>query len=89
MEVRKVFKSGNSYVVSLPKEVVETFGVKSGDHIEFSLKDGKITLKPYKKRDRAGLIKKVAGCLKNRDRLYNDLLVIREDEEDREDTVIE
>lgn len=89
MEIRKVFKSGNSYVVSLPKEVVETFGVKSGDHIEFSLKDGKVTLKPYKKRNRAGLIKKVAGCLKNRDELYRDLLDIRSDEEDREDTEIE
>lgn len=89
MEIRKIFKSGNSYVVSLPKEVVETFGVKTGDHVEFSLKNGKVTLKPYRKRNRVGLIKKIAGCLKNRDQLYKELLDIRNDEEDREDTVIE
>lgn len=89
MEVRKVFKSGNSYVISLPKEVVEVFGVKTGDHIEFSLRNGTVTIKPYKKRNRAGIIKKVAGCLKDRDQLYKDLLDIRNDEEDREDTKIE
>ena len=89
MEVRKVFKSGNSFVVSLPKEVVENFGVKTGDHIEFSLKDGRVIIKPYRKRDREGVIKKVAGCLKNRDQLFKDLLDIRNDEEDRKDTIIE
>ncbi|ADG83706.1 AbrB/MazE/SpoVT family DNA-binding domain-containing protein [Thermincola potens] len=85
MEIRRVFKSGNSYVVSLSKNVVETFGVKAGDHIEFSIRDGKVTIKPYKRPDRVGVIKKVAGCLKDRDSLYKDLLEIRNDDEDREE----
>ncbi len=89
MEIRKVFKSGNSYVLSLPKEVVGIYGIKAGDYLEFIVKEGSVLIKPYKKQTRAGIIQKVAGCLKGRDQLYKELLHIRDEETDREDTTLE
>ena len=46
-------------------------------------------MKPYQKQQHIGVINRVAGVLKSRDKLYKDLLHIREDEGDREDTLIE
>ncbi len=35
--LRKVFQTGNSTVVSLPKEVLEFLGIKAGDQISVEL----------------------------------------------------
>jgi len=54
MNKRKVQKIGNSYMVSIPKEVVKKLNIKSGDKFDFMLKEGtslsyetKTELKPW------------------------------------------
>jgi len=82
METRKVFKSGNSLVVSLPKEVVDSLAIREGQPLAFEIIVGGVSLRPVSKSRRKGMIKKVAGCLKD-DRLAQEILSLR-DEDDRE-----
>jgi antitoxin MazE len=46
--VRKVFRTGNSTVVSLPREVMEPLGVKDGSDVSVELdrEHGQIVIKP-------------------------------------------
>jgi antitoxin MazE len=46
--VRKVFRTGNSTVVSLPREVMEPLGVKYGSDVSVELdrEHGQIVIKP-------------------------------------------
>lgn len=37
MEVRKIFKAGNSHVVSLPNEILKALGIKEGTQITIDL----------------------------------------------------
>ncbi|MGI6093203.1 MAG: AbrB/MazE/SpoVT family DNA-binding domain-containing protein [Veillonellaceae bacterium] len=48
MEVRKIFKAGNSCVVSLPANMLKTLGLKDGSHltIEVNREQRAIILKP-------------------------------------------
>ncbi len=82
MEIRRVFKSGNSLVVSLPKEVVDSLLIREGNPLVFEIKAGGVLIKPVSKSRRKGIIKEVAGCLKD-DQLAKELLSLRE-EDDRE-----
>jgi len=82
MEIRKVFKSGNSLVVSLPKEVVDSLLIREGNPLIFEIRGGGVLIKPVGKSRRKGIIKEVAGCLKD-DQLAKELLSLRE-EDDRE-----
>lgn len=87
METRKVFKSGNSLVVSLPKEVIDTLAIREGQPLGFEIVIGGVTIKPLGNSRRKGIIKKVAGCLKD-DKLAQEILSLR-DEDDREVEPIE
>ena len=46
--LRKVFKTGNSLVVSLPREVLEPLGVSDGSDVSVELdrKNGQILIRP-------------------------------------------
>jgi putative addiction module antidote len=48
VEVRKVFKAGNSSVVSLPLEMLKALGLKDGSHVSVELNREKreLILKP-------------------------------------------
>jgi antitoxin MazE len=43
---RKIFKTGNSLVVSLPKEMLELLGLSDGSEVLVILEDGKIVIRP-------------------------------------------
>lgn len=48
MEVRKVFKAGNSSVVSLPFDMLKALGIKDGSHVsvELNRERRELVLKP-------------------------------------------
>lgn len=48
MEVRKVFKAGNSLVVSLPIEMLKSLGLRDGAHVtvEINREKQELVLKP-------------------------------------------
>ncbi|MCX7780626.1 MAG: AbrB/MazE/SpoVT family DNA-binding domain-containing protein [Negativicutes bacterium] len=48
MEVRKLFKAGNSVVVSLPHDMLKTLGLSDGSHVamEINREKREIILKP-------------------------------------------
>ena len=48
MEVRKVFKAGNSCVVSLPMELLKSLGLRDGSHVsvEINRERNELILKP-------------------------------------------
>lgn len=48
MDVRKVFKAGNSYVVSLPPQMLKALGLKDGSHVAVELDREKreVSLRP-------------------------------------------
>ncbi|HHX76820.1 MAG TPA: AbrB/MazE/SpoVT family DNA-binding domain-containing protein, partial [Firmicutes bacterium] len=37
MEIRKIFRAGNSQVISLPHKVLKTLGLKEGDQVIIEL----------------------------------------------------
>lgn len=55
MEVRKIFKAGNSCVVSLPVNLLKSLGIREGSHvsIEVNRENRELILKPVvvKKND--------------------------------------
>ncbi|MBP2642075.1 MAG: Antidote-toxin recognition MazE, bacterial antitoxin [Firmicutes bacterium] len=55
MEVRKIFKAGNSCVVSLPANLLKSLGIREGSHvsIEVNRENRELILKPVvvKKND--------------------------------------
>lgn len=48
--IRKVFKTGNSLVVSLPRESIELLGLREGSElaVNVDMAEGRITLAPIK-----------------------------------------
>ena len=88
MEMRKVFKSGNSLVVSLPKELVDALTIKEGQHLTFEIKSTGFMVKPQRKTRNVETLKKLIGCLEGQDELINRMLSLR-DEDDREVEPIE
>ena len=55
--LRKVFKTGNSMVVSLPREILEPLGVTEGADVSVELdrKRGQIVIRPVEKLLEAGV----------------------------------
>ena len=43
---RKIFKTGNSLAVSLPREILDALGLSDGAEVLVTLKDGKIVIHP-------------------------------------------
>lgn len=54
---RKIFKTGNSLVVSLPKELLDPLGVKDGSDVavELDRANGQIVIRPSRLPIAAGL----------------------------------
>ncbi len=52
--IRKIFKTGNSMVVSLPAEVTDRLGVRAGAEVTVEIDDheGVIIIRPVKRSDR-------------------------------------
>lgn len=46
--LRKIFKSGNSLVISLPKEMMAALGLLDGSEVSVTLEDGKIIIRLVK-----------------------------------------
>jgi antitoxin MazE len=44
--LRKIFKTGNSLVVSLPQEILDALGLSDGSDVLVTLEDGKIVIRP-------------------------------------------
>ncbi|GAW32265.1 AbrB/MazE/SpoVT family DNA-binding domain-containing protein [Carboxydocella sp. JDF658] len=89
MEVRKIYKAGNSYVISIPKQVIKLLNLKVGDQILFKWQQDQVILTPIVKKNKIEVIRQIAGCLADQEELVQDLLEIRELESDREGTVLE
>jgi len=55
--LRKIFKTGNSLVVSLPKEVLEPLGVSDGSDVSVELdrSNGQIVIRPARLSLAAGV----------------------------------
>ena len=49
--LRRVFKTGNSVVLSLPKEILDSLGVSSGENVslELDLKQRRVIITPAEK----------------------------------------
>ena len=60
--LRKVFKTGNSLVVSLPKDLLEPLGVKYGMvvSVELDRKNHQILIRPTEMPEAAGLSEEFA-----------------------------
>jgi antitoxin MazE len=43
---RKIFKTGNSLVISIPKEILEPLGLSDGSEVYVTLDVGKIVIRP-------------------------------------------
>lgn len=41
---RKTRKQGNTYIASLPKEVIQTLSLNEGDTLDFIIRDGQVSL---------------------------------------------
>lgn len=78
MEMRKVFKSGNSLAISLPKEMVDAFAIKEGQHLTFEIKGNGFELKPQRKTRNMETLKRLFGCLKGQDTVTDRMLKLRE-----------
>lgn len=44
--LRKIFKTGNSLVISLPKQMLESLGISCGSDVSVTSEDGKIIIRP-------------------------------------------
>ena len=55
--LRKVFKTGNSLVVSLPRELLEPLGLADGMEVEVELNraDSEIVIRPTRSLETAGV----------------------------------
>jgi putative addiction module antidote len=45
---RNIFKTGNSLVVSLPREILESLDLSNGSDVLVTLEDGKIVIRPMR-----------------------------------------
>lgn len=43
-KARKARKQGNTFITSLPKEVIQTLSLNEGDKVEFVIQDGVVLL---------------------------------------------
>ena len=46
--LRKIFKTGNSLVVSLPRQILNALGLSSGSDVLVALENGKIVIHPMR-----------------------------------------
>jgi putative addiction module antidote len=46
--LRKIFKTGNSLVVSLPREMLASLGTSDGSEVSVELEEGKIVIRPLR-----------------------------------------
>ena len=73
--VRKVFKTGNSLVVSLPKEAIQLLGLKEGSDVSVTVDEaqGQIIVEPYHE-ELAGINKNFARQVTDFIELYRPAL---------------
>lgn len=62
MEVRKIFKAGNSHVVSLPNEILNALDIKEGTQITVDLdkKNNRIIISPLSVPEKPAITKDYA-----------------------------
>lgn len=77
---RKIVRTGSSLAVTLPKDIVDQFGLKKGDEVEVSAHplNGTIVLRTPIRQFDAGKVtrrfrERSADLLKRRARLYREL----------------
>ena len=72
---RKLRKSGNSNVLTIPKEVIKALDVVEGQHIAFNVVNGKIILEAVKPDDNESDILSIANQVsKQYDNALKDLV---------------
>ena len=69
-------------------EVLKMAKIQPGDWVEITPAKNKITIKMTKRVKPKGAIRAAAGILKDRNNLVEDMLRVREDEDDRPGTSI-
>lgn len=69
-------------------EVLRMAKIKPGDWVEITPTNNKVTIKMTKRRKPKGAVRAAAGILKDRDSLVEEMLRVREDEDDRPGTSI-
>jgi len=69
-------------------EVLKVAKIQPGDWVEITPAKNKITIKMTKRVKPKGAIRAAAGILKDRNNLVEDMLRVREDEDDRPGTSI-
>jgi len=50
-EVRKLYNSGGTTVVSTPSDLLDAIGAQEGDHVMMTVEDGKLVAQPIGPRD--------------------------------------
>ncbi|MBM6508389.1 MULTISPECIES: AbrB/MazE/SpoVT family DNA-binding domain-containing protein [Staphylococcus] len=75
VHTRKLRKSGNSNVLTIPKEVIKALDVVEGQHIAFNVVNGKIILEAVKPDDNESDILSIANQVsKQYDNALKDLV---------------
>ncbi|WP_104370440.1 hypothetical protein [Desulfocucumis palustris] len=69
-------------------EVLRMAKIQPGDWVEIIPTNNKVTIKITKRRKPKGAVRAAAGILKDRDSLVEEMLRVREDEDDRPGTSI-
>ena len=46
--LRKIFKTGNSLVVSLPREILDALNLSDGSEVTVAVEDGQIIIRPVR-----------------------------------------
>ena len=62
--------------------------IQPGDWVEITPTDNKVTIKMTRRMKPKGAVRAAAGILKDRDSLVEEMLRVREDEDDRPGTCI-
>lgn len=86
LPVRKRVEPDGSILIG---EALKMTRIHPGDLVEIIPRTNKITIKPVAPRKTRGVVASVAGKWKNRRDLVEDLLRIREDEDDRPGTSLQ
>lgn len=70
-------------------ELLRMSKINPGDWVEITFVSDKITIKPAEKKKPQGVVKAVAGSLRDFPVLVEEMLRIREEEDDRPDTILD
>ncbi|MCL6639473.1 MAG: hypothetical protein K6T80_07330 [Firmicutes bacterium] len=69
-------------------EVLKVAEIQPGDWVEITPAKNKVTIKMTKRMKPKGVVRAAAGILKDRDSLVEEMLRVRDDEDDRPGTGI-